>query len=374
MREMNLPLRSLEASSAVGPFFWWSIANTNQGKILQLIFRKSDVRWNGTSRGWEVMLSYCFKTRITSGFLKGTVSAKLEEEILPYLQQCSAPNAHPLLLPFLFLNSQLSSTNDIQQQESRETIRQLEKRLAQRYKTTAAPNFSPAEDKRSQAWQNVVRKLQDAARQFWKQLSPEDRKLEGLRELHESIISRLKFISIKLDGLENYTHVSLERLALQWEVLNSIIDQRESRLSLEIAVQQQRLANSSRQDSISMKTLALLGAFILPGTFLSSMFSMPFFNFDSDMNGSVSSPLWIYFILMVPLTLIVVGAWILFDRASKKKKPEEDLEEAESLLHALEARITARTLRRRTGLNPTGSGDIMRSATFPSALTGQTFE
>lgn len=63
--------------------------------------------------------------------------------------------------------------------------------------------------------------------------------------------------------------------------MHSILNQRESRLNLEIAVQQQLLADSSRRDGMSMKTLAVLGALFLPGTFLSSMFSMPFFEFSS---------------------------------------------------------------------------------------------
>lgn len=52
-----------------------------------------------------------------------------------------------------------------------------------------------------------------------------------------------------------------------------MIGQTESTFSREIA-------DATRRDSISMKTLAMLGATFLPGTFLSSLFSMSFFNFD----------------------------------------------------------------------------------------------
>jgi Mg2+ and Co2+ transporter CorA len=64
--------------------------------------------------------------------------------------------------------------------------------------------------------------------------------------------------------------------------MDSIINQRESRLSLKMAAQQSRLADISRRDSTSMKTLAILGSVFLPGTFLSSIFSMSFFNFGSS--------------------------------------------------------------------------------------------
>jgi Mg2+ and Co2+ transporter CorA len=55
--------------------------------------------------------------------------------------------------------------------------------------------------------------------------------------------------------------------------------QKESKLNLEMAAQQRRLAHASKRDSTAMKTLSLLGAIFLPGTFLSSVFSMTFFNF-----------------------------------------------------------------------------------------------
>ena len=45
---------------------------------LEIIFRKSDVKWRENSRGWEMMLSYSFETGITSGYLKGTKNADIE--------------------------------------------------------------------------------------------------------------------------------------------------------------------------------------------------------------------------------------------------------------------------------------------------------
>lgn len=61
--------------------------------------------------------------------------------------------------------------------------------------------------------------------------------------------------------------------------LHNIINQRESRLNLEIAVQQHRLADASSYENASMKTLTFLGSLFLPVTFLSSVFGMPFFDF-----------------------------------------------------------------------------------------------
>jgi hypothetical protein len=58
------------------------------------------------------------------------------------------------------------------------------------------------------------------------------------------------------------------------------MSQREARLNLEIAGEQRRIAHASKRDSTAMKTLSVLGAVFLPGSFLASVFGMSFFNFE----------------------------------------------------------------------------------------------
>lgn len=116
-----------------------------------------------------------------------------------------------------------------------------------------------------------------------------------------------------------------------------------------MAAQQRRLAHASKRDSTAMKTLSLLGAIFLPGTFLSSVFSMTFFQFDVRKsqilsrphrtflsnfklmnivaaNSEVSQELWIYFAVTIPLTVAIVGAWWLLDRRREKAYAEEDID------------------------------------------------
>lgn len=72
--------------------------------------------------------------------------------------------------------------------------------------------------------------------------------------------------------------------------LHNIINQRESRLNLEIAIQQRKVAIASARESTSMRTLTILGLAFLPGTFLSSLFGMPFFKFDRGEYQLLLSP------------------------------------------------------------------------------------
>ena len=102
-----------------------------------------------------------------------------------------------------------------------------------------------------------------------------------------------------------------------------------------MAGEQRRLAHAAKRDSTSMKTLSLLGAIFLPATYLASVFSMTFFNFQnqaSNNNNSagntsepvVSKDLWIYFAISVPLTLIIVLVWRWWDRRRERRYELED--------------------------------------------------
>lgn len=68
------------------------------------------------------------------------------------------------------------------------------------------------------------------------------------------------------------------------------MSQREARLNLEIAGEQRRIAHASKRDSTAMKTLSLLGAVFLPGTYLASVFGMSFFNFEEGKSPNHITP------------------------------------------------------------------------------------
>jgi Mg2+ and Co2+ transporter CorA len=59
-----------------------------------------------------------------------------------------------------------------------------------------------------------------------------------------------------------------------------------------------------------MKTISLLGTIFLPGAYLASVFSMTFFNFQDAGGSYVSSQFWIYWVVTVPVTAVIVGIWV----------------------------------------------------------------
>lgn len=194
-------------------------------------------------------LSYSTRTGITSGYVKGKgekVTEKGKEQIrehktlnkvLDDLVLCGRPVSHPLLLPILTLCHELSSSNDKKQRDLRAELRKLDHALIGRYTVAPAAHYaSPADQeldtlshkiadcqtevlqKRSQAWQNVVDHVKEATEYFWDHL-PAEKKTPELTKMHEMLLDRLNFLTVKLQGIENYAHVTLERLGILREVV-----------------------------------------------------------------------------------------------------------------------------------------------------------
>ncbi|XDG00684.1 hypothetical protein ABKA04_000299 [Annulohypoxylon sp. FPYF3050] len=390
VRTWHLPLRAIEGSSLVGPFFWCSHDQNENDRHLQIIFRKSDVRKKGKTRGWEIMLSYSYKTGITSGFVKGTSSSDITES-LKHLAFCQAEVGHPLLLPVIILSYDLSSRGDKRQRDARDWLRRLENAITMRNEIDEAETYSEFDVdginrdlvechsqvlwKRPQAYQEIVKEFKGAMDNFIKYVPEHGRRSAALEALHDSMISRLDFYRVKLTGMEHYIHTTLERLHIQRQALYNIMAQKESKLNLEIASQQRRVAHATKRDGTAMKTLSLLGAVFLPGTFMASVFSMTFFDFnvgpddgsaaDSSGDGAtVSKKLWVYFAVTIPLTVIILLFWYYLDRRREKRYAEEDLE-IEKGIDGMEKEILA-IMRKKTISKVTTWNSGTRETAFAS--------
>ncbi|KAI1417613.1 hypothetical protein F5Y13DRAFT_60401 [Hypoxylon sp. FL1857] len=351
VKAWHLPSRAIEGSSLVGPFFWCSPDQNEEDRHLQIIFRKSDVRKKGKTRGWEIMLSYSYKTGITSGFVKGTESSDIVDSLI-HLTACRAETGHPLLLPIIILSHDLSSKGDERQRKARDWLRRLENAITMRNEIDEKEVYSDFDVdginrdlvechsqvlwKRPQAYQEIIKEIKGAMEKFMRYV-PGDRNTKELKALHDSMLGRLEFYRVKLTGMEHYIHTTLERLHIQRQALYNIMAQKESKLNLEIASQQRRVAHATKRDGTAMKTLSLLGAVFLPGTFMASVFSMTFFDFNvgpsdggsddsSGQGAQVSNKLWVYFAVTIPLTLIILLFWYVIDRRREKRYAEEDVE------------------------------------------------
>jgi hypothetical protein len=70
------------------------------------------------------------------------------------------------------------------------------------------------------------------------------------------------------------------------------------------------LIQYTNSNVLSMKSIALLTMVILPGTFISTLFAVPLFNWDAESWRDVpKSRFWFYWALTIPLTILTVAAW-----------------------------------------------------------------
>jgi len=115
-------------------------------------------------------------------------------------------------------------------------------------------------------------------------------------------------------SFSEYAESIKERLDLQLSVLYNFVAQADSDLTF-------RVAAATGLDSAAMKTLAFVTTVFLPPTFVATLFSMSMFNWQASLNSDSSVPatdiggqvvatdFWIYWVVSVPLTLLVLLGW-----------------------------------------------------------------
>lgn len=234
----------------------------------EIIFRKSDVRKKGKTRGWEIMLSYSLHRGLTTGFVKGTPSSDIVESVA-HLKKCAAQAAHPMLLPVIILSYDLSPRNDQKQRDAREWLRRLEHAVSMREEIEEKDGYVRPDGvmevdaisrdlvechsqvlwKAPRAYLGVVTEMEAAMARFWAKLPAERREgtaggeVEELAKLHRCLLSRLDFYKVKLRGIENYQATTLERLNIQRDAV-SPLDGHLSLLQLSSSFRSSRTASS----------------------------------------------------------------------------------------------------------------------------------
>lgn len=134
---------------------------------------------------------------------------------------------------------------------------------------------------------------------------------EASRYIRQHAISRARLTGQLLTQAKSWEHKSV----LVVQGLFSLITQRDQNQNLRIANDTQILAQESKRDSTAMKAIAIVTMFFLPGTFLSSLFAIPVFDWDAARgNEVVNRRLWVYFAITIPTTFLVVSLYLLWEK------------------------------------------------------------
>ncbi|KAF3006334.1 hypothetical protein E8E14_003497 [Neopestalotiopsis sp. 37M] len=108
---------------------------------------------------------------------------------------------------------------------------------------------------------------------------------------------RLLFHKQLVDSLRYRSISNEKRLQNEIQLAFNTVAQYDSALSVKIG-------EAAKIDSAAMKTISLLTLAFLPPTFICAIFSMSFFDYDSEGGWTVSSQFWMYWAFAVPLTLL----------------------------------------------------------------------
>ena len=213
------------------------------------MYRKSDTRKKGHTRGWELILSYDFATGITSGFYKGTQNSEIVE-CIKNLKACISDVSHPLLLPLIVYSQEASFKTDNIQREARDWLRRLEHAIAL-YSETGEGGVYASQGivdldainrdmlqchrkiliKRPVAYLGILQSLKDAALAFGAEalvLSQDP----NIQNIHGKAMSRLEFYRKRWQGIETYANTSLQRLEVQRNSVGPMIKITISAISL----------------------------------------------------------------------------------------------------------------------------------------------
>jgi hypothetical protein len=94
-----------------------------------------------------------------------------------------------------------------------------------------------------------------------------------------------------------------------------------------VAVTSQEIAVIGQRDAASMKTLAVVTMFFLPGSFISALFSTPLFDWDNvDMSNwskihvGTAPQFVLYWLVTVPLTMLTFGLYIMWLKRQRNER------------------------------------------------------
>jgi len=85
-----------------------------------------------------------------------------------------------------------------------------------------------------------------------------------------------------------------------------------------IANESKFMAKESLRKNDSMRSIAVVTMLFLPATFIATLFSTTFFNFQSGKGPIVSHWIWLYFIVTIVITAAVQFLWFLHTRRSER--------------------------------------------------------
>ena len=151
--------------------------------------------------------------------------------------------------------------------------------------------------------------------------------------------SLISHMACSAQSSRDWTEFLRQRAQGYAQTVHSLSAQRDNSLSIQLAESSLQISESIRSDNLAMKTIAensriiaeeskivateslrkndsmrsiaIVTMLFLPPTFIATLFSTSFFNFQSRDGPIVSPWIWLYILLTAVLTVVIQGLWFL---------------------------------------------------------------
>ncbi|KAF6229173.1 hypothetical protein HO133_007289 [Letharia lupina] len=138
-------------------------------------------------------------------------------------------------------------------------------------------------------------------------------RLDYVEKAESVMVEYLEFISQRCKVMLSELQYYYKRGQAQMTALYNYIAKSDAQSTLDISTSSRQIAAASRRDSSAMKGIALLTMFFLPGTYAATFLAMPLFDFSNPSGApTVKSGFWIYWAITIPLTTIVLVAYLTY--------------------------------------------------------------
>lgn len=132
------------------------------------------------------------------------------------------------------------------------------------------------------------------------------------RNVHRQLL----FYENMIESLRHRSASNEKRLLNEIQLAFNIVAQYDAGISVEIG-------HATRLDSAAMKTISFVTLAFLPPTFISTIFSMSFFNYSVDSGWAVSSQFWVYWAFAVPVTIMSFLVWNYWHKVFPSVRDEQ---------------------------------------------------
>lgn len=286
-----------------------------------------------TRENWTLAVSWDPLSKAIAGIIHGAEEKDLDG-LASSLTHLNEKLFHPLLMPVCLCEMLVDSDTKAIRTHATELYQIEIKTNFHGFYPTASEGSSRLATTPEQDFEEITRSLNFIISRLAfheMRIGANTTTMDSLRQMNspsllnlsedEDWVSRVKcstqWIEDTLASLKSENEALLLELACnqkiaqsQLEIVYNLVAQRDNKDNLKLAKISTEIASVTKDDSFAMRTIAVMSILFLPGTFVSSFFSMSMFDWQAPEGGSVLSSLfWVYWAVTVPLTLAVFSVW-----------------------------------------------------------------